>query len=204
MNDYVKVIFGWLAFLLVGVIVLSVFSALAPVWLQVAALVGVVVWVVHHEVRERRGKRRTEQQRQERIALLLDEGNQAVAEASGIISRAVNGTAATSGLVASGDVSDAWIGHEVALAERLSLVEPVITTHLNELRMDTYEDNASLDTVRAMWTYVLTGTRPHIRGTSPHPDCQTCGGTGAVTEDLGGGWMKGTSCTDCYWGEETP
>ena len=45
----------------------------------------------------------------------------------------------------------------LALAQRLLVVEPVITAHLTDLRMDTDEDNALLDEIRSQWHYVMTG-----------------------------------------------
>jgi len=44
--------------------------------------------------------------------------------------------------------------------ERFTVVEPVITAHLEDLRMDTDEDNALLDEIRRQWKWLLDGIKP--------------------------------------------
>lgn len=45
----------------------------------------------------------------------------------------------------------------MTIEERLAVVAPAITAHLDGLVMDTPEDNALLDEIRRQWQWVLTG-----------------------------------------------
>lgn len=64
------------------------------------------------------------------------------------------------GFTALADDIDRMLAEIDRLRLRLSLyepVEPMITCHLNELRMDTDEDNGLLDELRATWRRAATG-----------------------------------------------